>query len=136
MRQVPGGRMPTTTWPRSTAWSPPPSAVLQKSDALPWSAIFHRFNRTHGRGDTECKAGVKIAIKANLNNTKDHGTIDRLNSSPHLLLPLVRQLTGPGKVPPSSMTVFDSGAARCLNLPLVLSDWCGSMLHAFWPRAA
>ncbi len=54
------------------------------------------------------KAGEKIAIKANLNNTIDHGTIDRLNSSPHLLLSLVRQLTGPGKVAQSSITVFDS----------------------------
>jgi hypothetical protein len=32
----------------------------------------------------------------------------RLNSSPHLILSLVRQLTGPGRVPQSSITVFDS----------------------------
>ena len=94
------------------------------------------FQSHHGHGDTECKAGEKIAVKANLNNTTDHDTIDRLNSSPHLLLPLVRQLTGPGKVPQSSITAFHSGAARRLNLPLVLSDRCGLMLHAFWPRAA
>src|SRR6201997_5391079 len=80
----------------------------QKSDAEAWSAIFHYFNRTHGRGNVGYKAGEKIAIKANLNNTTDHGTIDRLNSSPHVLLSLVRQLTGPGKVPQSSITVFDS----------------------------
>src|ERR1700756_932960 len=80
----------------------------QKSDAQAWSAIFHYFNRTHGRGNTGYKAGEKIAIKSNLNNTTDHGTIDRLNSSPHLILSLVRQLTGPGKVPQSSITVFDS----------------------------
>jgi hypothetical protein len=80
----------------------------QKSDAQAWSAIFHYFNRTHGRGNTGYKAGEKIAIKANLNNTTDHGTIDRLNSSPHVLLSLVRQLTGPGKVPQLSITVFDS----------------------------
>jgi hypothetical protein len=80
----------------------------QKSDAHAWSAIFHHFNRTHGRGNTGYKEGEKIAIKANLNNTTDHGTIDRLNSSPHLILSLARQLTGPGKVPQSSITVFDS----------------------------
>ena len=80
----------------------------QKSDAQAWNAIFHYFNRTHGRGNTGYKAGERIAIKANLNNTTDHGTIDRLNSSPHLILSLVRQLTGPGKVPPTSITVFDS----------------------------
>jgi hypothetical protein len=59
----------------------------QKSDGQAWSAIFHYFNRTHGRGNVGYKAGEKIAIKANLNNTTDHGTIDRLNSSPHLILP-------------------------------------------------
>jgi hypothetical protein len=80
----------------------------QKSDALAWNSIFHHFNRTHGRGNTGYKAGEKIAIKPNLNNTVDHGTIDRLNSSPHLILSLIQQLTGPARVPQSSITVFDS----------------------------
>ncbi len=80
----------------------------QKSDEHAWSAIFHYFNHTHGRGHAGYKAGEKIAIKANLNNTVDHGTIDRLNSSPHLILSLVRQLTGPAGVPESSITIFDS----------------------------
>jgi hypothetical protein len=80
----------------------------EKSDAHAWNAIFHYFNRTHGRGSAGYKVGEKIAIKANLNNTTDHGTIDRLNSAPHLILALVRQLTGPGRVPQSSITAFDS----------------------------
>jgi len=80
----------------------------QKSDAQAWNSIFHYFNRTHGRGDAGYKAGEKIAIKANLNNTTDHGPIERLNSSPHLLLSLVRQLTGPARMQQSSITVFDS----------------------------
>src|SRR5271156_538019 len=84
------------------------SLTNQKSDAQAWRAIFEYFNRTHGRGNAGYKAGEKIAIKANLNNTTDHGTIERLNSSPHLILSLVRQLTGPGKVEQSSITVFDS----------------------------
>jgi len=52
----------------------------QKSDAQAWSSIFQYFNRTHDRGNAGYKAGEKIAIKANLNNTTDHGTIERLNS--------------------------------------------------------
>src|SRR3984885_6507290 len=84
------------------------SLTIQKNDAHAWSAIFKYFNRTHGRGNAGYKSGEQVAIKANLNNTTDHGTIDRLNSSPHLLLSLVRQLTGPGRVPQSSITVFDS----------------------------
>ncbi len=88
----------------------------QKSDAHAWSAVFRYFNRTHGRGNVGYKSGEKVAIKANLNNTVDHGTIDRLNSSPHLLLSLVRQLTGPARVPPSSITVFDSSRFIPSNL--------------------
>jgi hypothetical protein len=88
----------------------------QKSDAQAWGAIFQYFNRTHGRGKGGYKAGEKIAIKANLNNTTDHGTIERLNSSPHLLLSLVRQLTGPARVPKSSITVFDSSRFIPSNL--------------------
>src|ERR1700677_979746 len=80
----------------------------QKSDAQAWNSIFQYFNRTHGRGKAGYRAGEKIAIKANLNNTTDHGTIERLNSSPHLILSLVRQLTGQGRVPESSITIFDS----------------------------
>jgi hypothetical protein len=80
----------------------------QKSEAQAWNAMFRYFNRTHGRGNTGYRSGEKIAIKLNLNNTTGHGTIDRLNSSPHLTLSLVRQLTGPGGVPQSSITVFDS----------------------------
>jgi len=88
----------------------------EKNDAGAWSSIFHYFNRSRGRGNSGYKAGEKIAIKANLNNTKDHGTIERLNSSPHLLLSLVRQLTGPGRVPESSITVFDSSRFIPSNL--------------------
>src|SRR6201996_1813855 len=84
------------------------SLTNQKSDAQAWNAIFKYFNRTHARGNAGYRAGEKVAIKANLNNTTDHGTIERLNSSPHLILSLVRQLTGPGRVPELSITIFDS----------------------------
>jgi hypothetical protein len=88
----------------------------QKNDAQAWSSIFHYFNRTHGRGEAGYRAGEKIAIKANLNNTTDHGTIERLNSSSHLILSFVRQLSGPGRVPQSSITVFDSSRFIPSNL--------------------
>src|ERR1700746_118917 len=84
------------------------SLTLQKNDTQAWSAIFKYFNRTHGRGKAGYRAGEKVAIKANLNNTTDHGTIERLNSSPHLILSLIRQLTGPARVPQASIIIFDS----------------------------
>jgi hypothetical protein len=79
----------------------------QKSDAKAWDAIFRYINRTHGRNDTGYKDGERIAIKANLNNTTDHGNNNRLNTSPHLLLALVRQLTGAAGVKPAAITIFD-----------------------------
>jgi hypothetical protein len=88
----------------------------QKNNAQAWSSIFQYFNRTHGRGKAGYKAGEKIAIKANLNNTTDHGMIERLNSSSHLILSLVRQLTGPARVPESTITVFDSSRFIPSNL--------------------
>jgi hypothetical protein len=88
----------------------------RRNDAQAWSAIFHYFNRTHGRGNVGYRTGEKVAIKANLNNTVGHGTIDRLNSSPQVLLSLVRQLTGPGKVPEASITIFDSSRFIPSNL--------------------
>jgi Domain of unknown function (DUF362) len=88
----------------------------EKDDAQAWRSVFQHFNRSHSRGNSGYKAGEKIAIKANLNNTKDHDTIERLNSSPHLLLSLVRQLTGPGRVQGSSITVFDSSRFIPSNL--------------------
>src|SRR6202789_699376 len=47
----------------------------QKSDAQAWNSIFHYFNSTHDRGNIGYITGEKVAIKANLNNTVDHGTI-------------------------------------------------------------
>src|ERR1700721_1075931 len=49
----------------------------QKSDAQAWNAIFHHFNRTHGRGNTGYKTGEKVEIKPNLNNPWDHGRTSR-----------------------------------------------------------
>ena len=92
----------------------------QKSDAQVWSTIFHYFNRTHDRGNVGYKADEKVAIKPNFNNTTDHGTIDCLNLSPHLIFSLVRQLTGPGKVPQSSITVF--GTSRFIPGYLYVQD--------------
>ncbi len=88
----------------------------QQSDAEAWRSIFQYFNRTHGRGTAGYQPGEKVAIKPNLNNTTDHGTIERLNSSPHMLLALVRQLTGPGRVPESAITIFDSSRFIPANL--------------------
>jgi Domain of unknown function (DUF362) len=87
---------------RSIQW-----LTTEKSDAKAWNALFRYYNRTHGRGDAGYKAGEKVAIKVNLNNTTGHGTIPRLNTSPHLTLSLVKELVTAAGVKPSAITVLD-----------------------------
>ncbi len=79
----------------------------EKTDPKAWDALFRYYNRTHGRGDTGYRAGEKIAIKVNLNNTTGHGTIPRLNTSPHLTLSLVKQLVAAAGVKPATITILD-----------------------------
>jgi len=79
----------------------------EKDDAAAWQALFKYFNATHGRGQTSYRPGEKIAIKVNLNNTTDHATNNRLNTSPHLTLSLVRELVEFAHVKPSEITIFD-----------------------------
>jgi hypothetical protein len=88
----------------------------RQTDADAWQALFRYYNRTHGRADAGYRRGEKVAIKANLNNTTGHGTIDRLNTSPHLLLALVRQLTASAAVAPEAITIFDSSRFVPQNL--------------------
>jgi hypothetical protein len=88
----------------------------EKTDAKAWSALFHSFNRAHGRGDAGYKPGERIAIKVNLNNTTGHETIPRLNTSPHLTLSLVKQLVTAGGVKPSAITILDPSRFVPANL--------------------
>jgi len=80
----------------------------QNTEPKAWEALFRYFNRIHGRGTAGYKAGEKVAIKANLNNATGHGANNRLNTSPHLLLALVKQLAGPAGVKPGDITIFDA----------------------------
>jgi uncharacterized protein (DUF362 family) len=88
----------------------------EKSDAKAWDALFRYFNRVHGRGEAGYKAGEKIAIKVNLNNTTDHGTTNRLNTSAHLTMSVVSQLVNAGHVKPSDITVLDPSRFVPANL--------------------
>lgn len=81
--------------------------TAEKGDAAAWRALFRYFNRTHGRGDVGYKPNEKIAIKVNMNNTTDHGTSNRLNTSPHVVLSILTQLIDTAGVPPSAITVLD-----------------------------
>jgi hypothetical protein len=60
--------------------------------------------------------GERVAIKVNLNNTTDHGTIPRLNTSPHLTLSLVKQLVAAGHVRAADIIIMDPSRFVPANL--------------------
>lgn len=95
-------------------------AAGKKDDAHSWEALFQYFNRTHGRGSVGYRAGEKIAIKVNMNNTTDHGVSNRLNTSPHLVLSILRQLVEVADVQQSAITVLDPSRF----IPQYLYDKC------------
>ncbi|MCL5744286.1 MAG: DUF362 domain-containing protein [Acidobacteria bacterium] len=75
----------------------------KNTDAQAWDALIKYFNRTHGNGNTGYKRGEKIAIKVNLVgciiggsvNPKTYDMVrqlDYMNTSPQMILALLRQL--------------------------------------------
>lgn len=91
----------------------------EATDAAAWDAIFRHFNRGQGHGDIGYQAGQKITIKANLvtanrifsyfdpygNQTARLGWV---NTSPQMILALLRQLVYVVGVAQSDITVGDT----------------------------
>jgi len=75
-------------------------------EAAAWKALFNYFNKTHGKTGGY-KAGEKIAIKINQNNTYSHANSEETNASPDMVLALLRSLINKGKVPQNRITVAD-----------------------------
>ncbi|MDR2533990.1 MAG: DUF362 domain-containing protein [Tannerellaceae bacterium] len=65
----------------------------EATEAAAWKALFIHFNSRHGKGSsTPYRAGEKIAIKINMNNTYSHAESEEINASPHMVLALLRSL--------------------------------------------
>ncbi len=90
------------------------------SDAEAWDKLFRHFNKTRGKGDVGYKPGEKVAVKVNFvgfiftargvdAETYELGrTIDYMNTSPQLLVALVRQLVDAVGVKPADISICDS----------------------------
>ncbi|MHC4404168.1 MAG: DUF362 domain-containing protein [Planctomycetota bacterium] len=91
----------------------------EASDAAAWSRLFRHFNQTHGKKDVVYKPGKRIAIKVNfvgfiwrwdavnpesydLESRKDY-----MNTSPQMILALVRQLVESAGVKETDIVVGD-----------------------------
>jgi hypothetical protein len=91
------------------------------SDSDSWNAIFKFFNKNHGKGETGYQQGEKIAVKINLNNSKDHKVMNTAsNISPQMALGLLRQLVLNAEVPASMITFYDVSR----QIPSSIFDLC------------
>jgi hypothetical protein len=87
-------------------------------EASAWDALFRHFNLTHGNGDVGYSPGQKIAIKVNLVSfgpgnaaspiTYDiESLFDYMNTSPQVMLALLRQLVHRAGVDPADIAIGD-----------------------------
>jgi len=92
----------------------------QSGDAAAWDRLFRYHNKARGKGDDSYKPGEKIAIKVNfVGFIWSHGgvnkdtynldsTIDYMNTSPQMLVALLRQLVNTVGVKQADIAICDS----------------------------
>ncbi len=90
------------------------------TDTEAWDKLFRYFNKAHGKGDVGYKPGEKIAVKVNFvgfifthggvnaETYKLESTMDYMNTSPQMLVALVRQLVDTVGVKPADISICDS----------------------------
>ena len=79
-----------------------------KSENLAWQAIFEYYNKQKYGVSKAYNSDEKIAIKINQNNTSSHENNNEINTSPQLLLSLLKSLINNARVPQQNITVFDA----------------------------
>jgi len=91
----------------------------QSTDARSWEALIRNFNQTHGHGNTGYKRGEKVIIKVNLvgcivgGGGVDPDThelvrqLDYMNTSPQMIVSLLRQLVKGAGVREEDISVGD-----------------------------
>jgi len=94
----------------------------EKTDTSAWNKIFKHFNETHGRGKSGYKTGEKIVVKVNYvgciqawsrrpTETIDDYNLrnaDYMNTSPQMIIALLRQLVNEAGVNEADVTVGDT----------------------------
>ena len=93
----------------------------EPTDVAAWMALLRQFNQRRGRGDVTYQPGEKILIKVNL-STANHALQDVdaqgnqtrwlgwVDTSPQVIVALLRQLVEVVGVPPADITVGDPSA--------------------------
>ncbi len=97
-----------------------------KNEKKAWDALFRFFNKKKHNTDAGYKAGQKVAIKINQNNTQSLESSDEINANPQLILSLLKSLINQGGVPQENITVTDPSRFMTNNI----YDKC----HAAFPN--
>ncbi|UCD29142.1 MAG: DUF362 domain-containing protein [Planctomycetota bacterium] len=91
----------------------------EPTDVAAWDALIRHFNLTHGKGDVAYTPGEKICIKVNFvgcianggtvdpNSYDLIGRLDYMNTSPQMMLALLRQLIYVVGVNPADISIGD-----------------------------
>jgi uncharacterized protein (DUF362 family) len=78
-----------------------------KNEKKAWNDLFRYFNKTKRGIESGYKAGQKIAIKINQNNTYSLDSNNEINANPHLIVSLLKSLVNQAGVPQENITVTD-----------------------------
>ncbi len=78
-----------------------------KNPKAAWKALFKYYNSNHGKGKAGYAPNEKIAIKINNNNTYAHDDCKEINTSPQMLLALLKSLVYDAGVPQEAITVAE-----------------------------
>jgi uncharacterized protein (DUF362 family) len=104
------------------------SLTRRKGPQEAWKALFIYFNETKRGVKAGYRKGEKIAIKINQNNTYSHENSSEINTTPQLVLSMLKSLTEDAGVPEDKITVFDASRFITDNI----FDKC----HAVYPHVA
>ncbi len=91
-----------------------------------WDALFRFYNKTKRNADAGYRAGEKVAIKINENNTAAHASNNEINANPQLVLSLLKSLVNGAGVPQENITVADPSR--------YITDNIFGKCHAAFPR--
>jgi len=94
----------------------------EANSADAWDSLFRHFNKTHSKGNVGYKSGEKILIKVNyvgcikvwsrseITKLEDYNlrNSDYMNTSPQMIIALLRQLTDEAGVKQADITVGDT----------------------------
>ncbi|MBN2350813.1 MAG: DUF362 domain-containing protein [Bacteroidales bacterium] len=102
------------------------SLTNKKQEKKAWDVLFRFYNKSRHNLNKGYKAGEKIAIKINQNNTFLHESSNEINANPQLVLSLLSSLINEAGVPQENITVADPSRFITDNI----FDKC----HAVFPK--